>query len=318
MNDLVLITDKMHASIIEMLRSLGLKPDYLPEISREEIKKILPNYVGLMVRSKTKIDEELLAQGTSLKFVARAGSGLDNIDQAAAQKRNIQVYNAPEGNRDAVAEHTMGMILSLLHNIRKGDAEVRNYHWDREANRGRELSTKTVGIVGYGNIGHELAKRLRSFNCEILAYDKFKFGFGNDYVREVDLDGIFEKSDIVTFHIPLLKETRYMVNHPFLEKFKNNIFLINTARGELIDLDALIGAIESGKVLGACLDVLENEKLKTLNPAQKERFDYLIQSDKIILTPHVAGWTYESYQRINQVLVKKIQACLADLSVNES
>lgn len=306
----VLIIDKMHESITPLLEEQGFRGDYRPDIQRSEILEILPNYEGLIVRSKTPIDAELLAQASHLRFIGRAGSGLDLIDLEAAEKRNIEVFNAPEGNRDAVAEHTLGMILSLLHYIHKADREVRQKIWNREANRGYELMNQTVAIIGYGNIGQEVAKRLRSFQCRILAFDKYKSGFGNDWVEESSLDTIYKEADIVTFHIPLSQDTHYLVNASYLQQFQKPIYLINTARGKLVELVALTQALKKNRIKGACLDVLENEKLDRLSREQQEAFVYLSESDKVILTPHVAGWTYESYHRINEVLVQKIQDCL--------
>ncbi len=312
----VLIIDKMHVSIKPLLEEQGFRADYRPEIQRSEILEILPQYEGMIVRSKTPIDAELLSQASQLRFIGRAGSGLDLIDLEAAKEKNIEVFNAPEGNRDAVAEHTLGMILSLLHHINKADREVRQKVWNREANRGYELMNQTVAIIGYGNIGQEVAKRLRSFQCRILAYDKYKSGFGNAWLEESSLETIYQEADIVTFHIPLSTASLYMINQAYLQNFHKPVYLINTARGKLVELVALAQALQEGRVKGACLDVLENEKLDQLSEEQQAAFNFLSDSDRVILTPHVAGWTFESYQRINTVLVQKIQDCLASHSSN--
>ena len=265
MNFSVLIVDKMHASVFKLLEEIHLHFDYLPDIQRKDILNIIDKYDGIIIRSKTPIDSEFLNKASKLKFIGRAGSGMDMLDLDIIHQRNITVMNAPEGNRDSVAEHTMGMLLALLIRLPQSDSQVKNYIWNREANRGFELKNKTFSIIGYGNVGKELAKRLKGFDCEILAYDKYITGFENDFVKEADMDEVFTQSDIVSFHIPLSDETRKMIDEDYINKFKKNIILINTARGELVDLGTLRKAIERGKLLGACLDVLENDTPSHLN-----------------------------------------------------
>lgn len=306
----VLIIDKMHPSILSELRKIGLEPDYQPSIKRKELLNCLADYIGLIVRSKTQIDEEVIAQAKNLQFIGRAGSGLDVIDVAAAKAAQVEIFNAPEGNRDAVAEHTLGLILALLHNITKGNQEVKQGLWQREANRGLELKNKTLSIIGYGNVGRELAKRAAAFGCKVLVYDRFHSGFAEEYIEESSMEKIFTQTDILSLHVPLNESSRYLVDEAYLAKFRKNIFLINTSRGEVVKLNALRKAIEQGKVLGASLDVLENEKIAKLSEAQKKDFAFLQQANNVILTPHVAGWTQESYERINQVLIQKIQQIL--------
>jgi D-3-phosphoglycerate dehydrogenase len=306
----ILIIDKMHPSIEDLLQAQDIRCDYRPDIGRAEILEIIPNYEGLMVRSKTAIDEEIIAKGTRLKVIARAGAGLDKIDLAAAEARDIKILNAPEGNRDAVGEQTIGMLLSLLHNVHRAYLEVRNYQWRREANRGVELMDKVVGIIGYGNMGRAFAKRLSSFGCkDVIAYDR-RPNRGDEYARQVSMDEVFERAEIVSLHIPLDELTFEMVDEDFLDCFVHNIYLLNTARGKVLRLDALQVKMEEGKVLGAALDVLENEKLQTLNEAEKQSFEFLRNSPQVILTPHIAGWTHESFRKINEVLVNKIQQYL--------
>ncbi len=307
----VLIIDDMHTSILGMLRELGLEPDYQPKITREEVMRIIPDYDAVIVRSKTKINKDFLEKASHLELIARAGSGLDIIDMDFAIQKNIHVINAPEGNRDAVAEHALGMLLAMMHRINISDREVRDYIWDRERNRGIEIKYKTIAIIGYGNIGHEFAKRLKGFDCKVLAYDKYDRNYSDAYVQEATMEEIYDQSDIVSLHIPLKGETFELVDRDYLNKFKKSIYLINTSRGEIVKLEDLKEALESGKVTGACLDVLENEKINTLTIAQKEIFEYLIHSDRVILTPHVAGWTNESYKRINEVIIDKIKQFLA-------
>ncbi len=313
----VLIIDEMHDSIIAMLKEAGLKPDYRPKATREEVLNILPKYEGLIVRSKMMLDKEVIDRATKMKFIARAGSGLDIIDVAYAVNKEIQVFNAPEGNRDAVAEHALGLLLGILHRIPKSNQEVKNLVWQREANRGSELKNKTVAVIGYGNVGRELVKRLQGFGCRILVYDKYKSGFEhlNTLTQEASMAYIFAEADVVSFHIPLTEETQGMVNIAYLQKFKKPIILLNTARGELIQLADLCQAIQQKRIIGAGLDVIENEKLHTLTKAQKESFQFLAAQESVILTPHVAGWTHESYIRINEVLVEKISQVLSGLSL---
>lgn len=302
----VLIVDDMHESILPMLRQIGFCPDYRPGIAKDEIIDIVEQFEGLFVRSKVYIGKDILDKAVNLKFIARAGAGMDMIDVEEANKRNIRLFNAPEGNRDALAEHAVAMLLTLLNNIHISDRQVRQSIWDREGNRGFELKGRTVAIIGYGYMGKAVAKRLKAFDCKILAYDKLKDVIDENAV-EATMDTIFNEADIVSFHIPLTSETYMLVDKNYLNKFRKNIWVVNTARGEVLKLRDLIELLESGKVRGAALDVLENEKIKTLTEEQKKDFDYLIKSEKVLLTPHVGGWTFESYEKISQTLVDKIK-----------
>lgn len=308
MKNTCLIIDKMHDSIIPLLKDIGITPDYRPDIQREEILEIIGYYEGIIVRSKTQIDQELIAKAISLRFVGRAGAGLDQLDEQALAKRNIHILNAPEGNRDALAEHAIGMLLSLMNKIHVADQQVRQGTWDREGNRGVELMGKTVALIGYGCMGQALARRLSSFGVSVLAYDKYRTQYGDNYAQEATMDMIYETADVLSLHVPLTPETLFFIDSSYLNRFKKDIFLLNTARGKVIKIKTLANAIESGKIKGAALDVLENEKLDRFSEAQKDYFDKLAQSDRVIFTPHVAGWTYESYQKINQVLAEKIKA----------
>lgn len=305
---LVLIADEMHLSLMPMLEKLGYETDYQPKITRVEIIKKFENYVGLIIRSKTFVDAELLENAHQLKFIGRAGAGLDLIDIAYVESKNIALFAANEGNRVAVAEHVLGMTLCLMNNILIADREVRNGVWQREKNRGYELSGKTVGIIGYGNNGSETAKRFKAFGCKVLAFDKFKKGFSDEFVEESTMDRIFEDADILSLHIPLTIESNKLVNAEFLSRFRKNIVLINAARGEIVSLSDLAESIDNGNVRGACLDVLENEKLQKLSEEQKAVFEKLIASELVIFTPHIAGWTFESYIKINEVLIDKISS----------
>lgn len=300
------VIDEMYPNITDLLEEIGIDPVYKPHITREEIIAEIGSYEGLIVRSKTPIDSELLQHATNLKFIARAGAGVDNIDQGYCSEKGIKLFNAPEANRDAVGEHAVGMLLSLYNNINLGDQEVRKVIWDREGNRGTEVQGKTVGIIGFGNMGSAFARRLRGFDCKIIAYDKYESGYGNEFVEEVDAKTLYAQTDILSLHIPLTQETNRLVNINFLRKFKKNITLINTARGKIVVLRDLLKALDDGKVLNAALDVLENEKIKKLNPEEQRDFDDLIQKPNVLLTPHIGGWSFESYEKINGILVEKI------------
>lgn len=307
----ILIADKLHHAFKEKALSLGYTVDDFPEYTREQTMAVIHDYEGLAIRTKFNIDSEIMDAAVKLKFIVRAGAGMDNIDEKTAKQKDIVCLNAPEGNRDAVAEHAIGMLLSLMNNLRKGDMEIRNGIWDREGNRGIELSGKTVGIIGYGFMGSSFAKKLRGFDLNIIAYDKYKSGFGDEFVKEVSMEQIVRHSDILSLHIPLTRETRQLVDDEYLFHFKKPIFLLNTARGEIVNTSAVLKAIKEGKILGAGLDVLESEKFPALG--QQPWFDELINSGKIILSPHVAGWTVESYRKISEVLGEK----LAQLSFRE-
>lgn len=304
MNGKILIVDDLHPVFKSRAEQLGYEVDDLPEITRAETMAVISKYDGIAVRTKFKIDRELMEAAPGLKFVARAGAGLDNIDEAYAKAHHIQLLNAPEGNRDAVGEHAMGMLLSLINNHRKADMEIRNGIWDREGNRGWELKGKTVGIIGYGFMGSSMAKKLSGFDVRVIAYDKYKTGFSDAYAQECSMEEIVKHSDVLSLHIPLTAETRQMVDEEYLYHFKKNIFFINTARGEIVSTKAVLAAIKSGKILGAGLDVLEAEKFPNL--AEQPWYKELKESPQVILTPHVGGWTFDSYRKISEVLADKL------------
>jgi D-3-phosphoglycerate dehydrogenase len=279
-------------------------------LSREEILAQISRFEGVVIRSRVKLDKELLDAANKLQFIARAGAGMENIDVDHAKMLGIKCFNAPEGNRDAVAEHALGMLLTLFNHINTSDLEVRKGLWRREENRGVELLGRTVGLIGYGNTGRAFAKRLTGFGVLMYAYDKYKKAYSDDLVLETNLESILYEAEVISLHVPLTDETHHMVNDEFFDKLKNPIYLINTSRGPVVDTEALVRAIESGKVLGACLDVLEFEKFnfeQIENEEIPESLQYLLDSDKVILTPHVAGWTRESNAKISHVLAEKIQ-----------
>ena len=305
MSNKILIVDDLHPAFKLAAEDMGFEVDDLPFIKKEEVLKILPNYIGLAIRTKFRVDEEVMNAAPNLKFVARAGAGMDNIDVVFADKKNIQLINAPEGNSDAVGEHAIGLLLSLLNNFRKSDIEIRNQIWDREGNRGYELKGKTIGIIGYGHMGQSFARKLKGFEVNVIAYDKYKTGFSDEFVREVSMEEIVKFSDVLSLHIPLTNETKQMVNDEYLLHFKKQIFFLNTARGEIVNTKAVLNAIEKGKILGAGLDVLEVEKFPKL--AEQNFYQELIQNGKVILTPHVGGWTFDSYRKISEVLAVKLK-----------
>ena len=304
-----LIVDKHHESIGPLLTAINLDYDYRPEITRNEIINILPNYDGLFIRSKTRVDAALI-KGANLKFVARAGAGIDNLDQELLALKGIEIFNAPEGNRDAVGEHVIGMILDLLHNLSISHNQIVDGNWEREGNRGYELGSLTVGIYGYGNTGSTLARKLAGFGCRIIAYDKYLEGVEDKYAELVDLDTFFKESQILSLHIPLTVETDKLANKAFFEKFAKPIIFINTSRGEIAPLNDIQEALNTGKISMAGLDVLECEKFSKMTDEQTNTFNRIKESGKVLFTPHIAGWTHESYRRINVVLVEKIGAFL--------
>ncbi len=298
----IIFIDTTHPKLIKDLNYKGLICDQAHNKSRSEILKIIMNYDGIVIRSRFKIDKTFINAAKKLKFIARAGSGTENIDLHYANKKNIKCFNAAEGNRQAVAEHALAMILNLLNNIRVSDQEIRRGIWDREKNRGIELSGKTIGIIGFGNTGSSFAKILENFNVKILAYDKYK----EKYKFQSNLDEILEFSDIISLHIPLTEETKYLVNKNFIDKAKKPFYIINTSRGQCIETKALIKGLKDQKILGACLDVFEQEKNSFEKIGENADLKYLIESNKTILTPHIAGWTFESNYKIAKTLSKKI------------
>lgn len=302
----ILIADDLHPAFKAEAEKLGFQCDDRPLISREETLSILKDYIGLAIRTKFLVDKELLQAGTKLKFIARAGAGMDNVDEEYARLKGIICINAPEGNRDAVAEHVIGMLLSLYNNLRKADMEVRNGLWNREANRGQELKGKTVAIIGYGNTGSTLARKLSGFEVKVIAYDKYKTGFSDAFVKEVTMEDIVTQADILSFHVPLTDETRQLFTEEYLHRFKKPILLLNTSRGEVVNTRAVLNGIRSGRITGAGLDVLEVEKFPALS--KQDWYDELCQNEKVILSPHVAGWTHESFRKISEVLAEKLKS----------
>lgn len=306
----ILIIDEMHPSLFPMLEEIGIETDYKPDIQPTDVRQALAGFDGLILRSKIRVTADTLEMADRLKFVARAGAGVDNIDAQALQERGIALIGANEGNRQAVGEFTVGLLLALLRHIPRSDRQVREKVWLREQNRGEEISGKTVGIIGFGNMGQNFARVLSGFNCRILAYDRFAPEKVCSPALCASLEEIQAEADIVSLHIPYIPENLGLVNDGFLGGFRKPVWFLNTSRGDVVDQAALVQHLKSGRVKGAALDVLENEKLQTLTPTQQECFEYLAAADNVILTPHIAGWTHESYVKINEVLVGKIRQVL--------
>lgn len=303
----ILIIDDLHPAFFKELETIsGLDLQYKPNITKADALLEIPLYDGVVVRSKVNFNQNLLSNCPNLKLLARAGAGMDNIDEEFAKAKGITLLNAPEGNRDAVGEHAIAMLLGLFNKISTANQQIKSKQWLREANRGIELKGKTVGIIGFGNNGQAFAEKLKGFGVSVLAYDKYKSNFSTDFVQEVDLNAIQTRADVISLHIPLTSETHHFINADFVENCKNEIYLINCARGKLVNLAVVTAGLKTEKILGACLDVLENEDLHALNSTEEEIFNYLISNNNVILTPHVAGWTTESYERISKVLSQKI------------
>ena len=311
----ILFLDTTHPLLEEELTRQGFLCIRFQGNNRAEILKVIPDFEGIIIRSKIRLDREALERATRLRFIGRVGAGMENIDQAYAESKGIVCLNAPEGNRDAVGEHAMGMLLSLLNHLCRVNVEVRKGIWIREGNRGTEIHGKTIAIIGYGNMGSAFAEKLSGFGANVIAYDKYKTGFSELYVKEVQMDTVYREADILSLHVPLTDETRNLVDNAYLDSFSNPIYLINTARGQCVDTEALMDAIDSGKVQGAALDVLEYEKLsfENIDAANlPDPFKRLIGSDKVILSPHIAGWTHESNYKMARILAEKINKIWQD------
>ncbi len=305
MKNNILIVDDIHPIFIEQAEAIDYTCDYQPLIKPEAAMEIIGEYAGLVIRSKFNVTKQVIDLATNLRFICRAGAGMDNIDEAYAEQKGITLINAPEGNMDAVGEHAVGLLLSMMNHFNTADTEIRTGQWKREANRGYELKGKTVGIIGYGFMGHSFARKLSGFGVNVIAYDKYKTGFSDQYAREVSMEEIVKHSDVLSLHIPLTAETNGMVNDEYLFHFKKPIFLINTSRGKVAKVQAILNAIKQGNILGAGLDVLETEKFPALG--EQAWYEELRQSKKVLLTPHVAGWTFDSYRKISEVMAAKLK-----------
>lgn len=305
----VLFVDSTHPLLPESLEKAGFVCEQFAGYSYSDYQEIIHQYTGIIIRSGISLDQSLLSRAAKLKFIGRVGAGMENIDEVFALERGIACISAPEGNRDALAEHTTGMLLALMNNLLRADRQVRQGMWVREENRGAEIMGKTIALIGYGNMGSAFARRLSGFSARVMAYDKYKTGYADGFVQESDMETIFREADILSLHVPLTAETEYLVDIDYLDRFSKSIILINTSRGKVVKTADLVQKIKEGNVSGAALDVIEYEK-KTLENLENTPadFQYLAQSDRVVLTPHIAGWTQESAVKLAQVLAGKITA----------
>lgn len=310
----ILHIDSNHPLLWEQLEQAGFQNEADFTSSKQEIEAKIENYHGIVIRSRFKIDKAFLDKAINLQFIARVGAGLESIDCDYATAKEIHLIAAPEGNANAVGEHAIGMLLSLFNNLNKANNEVKSGQWKREANRGHELEGKTIGIIGYGNMGKSFAKKLRGFDVTVLCHDILP-NMGDSNANQVSLSELQERADVLSLHTPWTPETDKMINADFINQFKKSFWLINTARGNSVVTADLVEALKSGKILGAGLDVLEYEKLsfETLFEGEKPAaFEYLLQAENVLLTPHIAGWTFESHQKLAQTIVDKIKGIYAN------
>lgn len=304
----ILLLDKNHPLITEQLlaQNFILEEDFTS--SYDEVCQKIKNYDGIIIRSRIPLDKSFLEQGKNLKFIARVGAGMENIDIPAAEELGIQLINSPEGNRDSVAEHVVGMLLVIMNRLFIASQEVKNGIWKREENRGDELLGKTVGLIGYGNMGKATAKRLSGFGCKVIFHDILP-GLSDEFATQVTLDELKQSAEVLSLHIPLTSETHYLVDKTFISEMKNDFYFVNTARGKNVETKSLVEALKWGKVKGVCLDVLEYEKSSFENlEIENEDLKYLLESEKAIVTPHIAGWTHQSKEKLAQFIVDKIVA----------